>query len=162
VTAKSYSVRLLAPDQVPRLRALNSLFARSFAEPETYLGSPPDDTYLRRQLANPNVIVLAALDGDSVVGGLVAYELPKLERMRSEIYIYDLAVDEGYRRRGVATSLIAELQSIGAERGAWVIFVQADYGDDPAMALYSKLGSLEEVMHFDVPVGLPVQGRAQK
>jgi aminoglycoside 3-N-acetyltransferase I len=33
-----------------------------------------------------------------------------------------------------------------------VIFVQADYGDDPAIALYSKLGTREEVLHFDIPV----------
>ena len=35
---------------------------------------------------------------------------------------------------------------------AWVIYVQADYGDDPAIALYEKLGVREEVLHFDIPV----------
>jgi aminoglycoside 3-N-acetyltransferase I len=30
--------------------------------------------------------------------------------------------------------------------------VQADYGDDPAIALYEKLGRREDVMHFDIPV----------
>ena len=39
---------------------------------------------------------------------------------------------------------------IAAERGAWVIFVQADRGDDPAIALYSKLGTREDVLHFDI------------
>jgi hypothetical protein len=36
-----------------------------------------------------------------------------------------------------------------------VIFVQADIGDDPAIALYTKLGVREDVLHFDiaVPVG---------
>jgi aminoglycoside 3-N-acetyltransferase I len=29
--------------------------------------------------------------------------------------------------------------------------VQADYGDDPAVALYTKLGVREDVMHFDLP-----------
>ena len=28
--------------------------------------------------------------------------------------------------------------------------VQADYGDDPAIALYTKLGVREDVMHFDI------------
>ena len=37
--------------------------------------------------------------------------------------------------------------------GAYVIFVQADYGDDPAIALYTKLGIREDVMHFDIPIG---------
>ncbi len=52
----------------------------------------------------------------------------------------------------MATALIGHLQTVAAERGAWVIYVQADYGDDPAVALYEKLGTREEVMHFDIPV----------
>jgi len=87
-----------------------------------------------------------------VVGGLVAYQLRKFEQERSEIYIYDLAVAEEHRRQGIATALIRELQRIAAERGAYVIFVQADYGDPPAVALYTKLGIREEVLHFDIPV----------
>lgn len=55
-----------------------------------------------------------------------------------------------YQRRGVATALIGALRGIAAERGAWVIFVQADYGDEPAIALYEKLGAREDVMHFDI------------
>jgi aminoglycoside 3-N-acetyltransferase I len=31
-----------------------------------------------------------------------------------------------------------------------VIFVQADLQDEPAIALYSKLGSREDVLHFDI------------
>ena len=41
--------------------------------------------------------------------------------------------------------------AIAVERGAFVIFVQADYGDDPAIALYESLGEREEVLHFDIP-----------
>lgn len=47
-------------------------------------------------------------DERKVVGGLVAYELEKFEQDRREIYIYDLAVLESHRRKGVATRLIEE------------------------------------------------------
>jgi aminoglycoside 3-N-acetyltransferase I len=30
------------------------------------------------------------------------------------------------------------------------VFVQADQGDDAAIALYSKLGAREDVLHFDI------------
>lgn len=33
-----------------------------------------------------------------------------------------------------------------------MIYVQADRGDDPAIALYDKLGAREGVLHFDIPV----------
>lgn len=54
-----------------------------------------------------------------VVGGLAAYVLPMFEQERSEVYIYDLAVDDAYRRRGIATALIRGLQRVAAERGAY-------------------------------------------
>ncbi len=85
-----------------------------------------------------------------VVGGLAAYELRKFERERSEIYIYDLAVAQEHRRRGVATGAINELKRMARQRGAYVIFVQADRGDDPAISLYEGLGTREDVHHFDL------------
>jgi aminoglycoside 3-N-acetyltransferase I len=33
-----------------------------------------------------------------------------------------------------------------------VIYVQADHVDPPAVALYTKLGVREDVLHFDIPV----------
>ena len=83
-----------------------------------------------------------------------AYDLQKFEQQRSEIYIYDLAVAATHRRRGIATALINALRAIGAARGAWVIYVQADTGDDdaPAIALYESLGVRENVLHFDIAV----------
>jgi aminoglycoside 3-N-acetyltransferase I len=57
-----------------------------------------------------------------------------------------------HRRQGIATTLIDRLREIARERGAWVVYVQADYGDDPAIALYEKLGVREDVMHFDLPL----------
>lgn len=144
------AVRRLGPGDVPLLRRLNELFARAFGEHETYLGEPPGEAYLRELLAKEHVVVVVALAGEQVVGGLVAYELDKLERMRRELYVYDLAVAEEHRRRGVATALIEHLRRIAGQRGAWVIFVQADHGDEPAIALYQKLGVREEVLHFDI------------
>lgn len=35
-------------------------------------------------------------------------------------------------------------------RGAWVIYVQADRGDEPAIRLYESLGVREEILHFDI------------
>jgi aminoglycoside 3-N-acetyltransferase I len=147
----------LTPSDMPRLRALNALFGEAFGDRATYGAQPPDDAYVARLLGKEHILVLVAVsdEDDAVIGGLVAYQLDKLESARSEIYIYDLAVAEPHRRRGVATALIERLRAIAAERGAWVIFVQGDYGDDPAIALYEKLGTREEVMHFDIDVPRP-------
>lgn len=143
-------IQHLTPADLPLLRQLNALFAEAFGDAPSYAAAPPDDAYCRRMLGRESVIVLVALVENTVAGGLVAYELPKLEQARSEIYLYDLAVAETLRRRGIATLLIEKLGSLARERGAWVIFVQADYGDAPAISLYEKLGAREEVLHFDL------------
>jgi aminoglycoside 3-N-acetyltransferase I len=153
MTSPPATLRRLGPQDVPLLRRLNALFAEAFGDRETYGGAPPTDAYLEGLLAREHVVVLVALAGDQVLGGLVAYEFEKFERMRREIYIYDLAVDAAHRRRHLATALIEWLRGHAAQRGAWVIFVQADHGDDPAIALYEALGVREEVLHFDIGVG---------
>lgn len=146
------TIRRLGRADLPLLRKLNAMFGAAFGEPDTYGAAPPEDAYLESLLAKEHVAALAAVADGEVLGGLVAYELDKLEQARREIYVYDLAVAAPHRRRGIATALIAHLAEIAAARGAWVIFVQADPGDAPAIALYTKLGRREDVLHFDIPV----------
>jgi len=148
----SITIRILTPEDIELMRALLKLFGDVFNDPRTYVDSQPSDAYLNRLLSSGYFIAMTALDGQEVVGGLAAYELHKFEQKRSEIYIYDLAVAETHRRRGIATSLISNLKELARSRGAEVIFVQADQGDDPAIALYSRLGKGEEVLHFDIEV----------
>jgi aminoglycoside 3-N-acetyltransferase I len=151
-TNATFRIQRLTADDLPRMHALLSVFGEAFDEVDTYGAVRPDDAYLRRLLGSDTFIALAALEGEEVVGGLAAYELPKFEQTRSELYLYDLAVAEAHRRQGIATALILALRELAAKRGAYVIFVQADQGDDPAIALYSTLGIREEVLHFDIPV----------
>jgi len=151
----SYTIQQLVADDGPLMNALLGVFGEAFDDTETYGASRPRPAYLRQLLDSDHFIALVAREGAQVIGGLAAYELKKFEQERSEIYIYDLAVAAVHRRRGVATALIRELQHIAARRGAWVIFVQADPPDEPAVALYAKLGVREDVLHFDIPVRPP-------
>jgi len=150
----SFPTRQLAADDLDAMLSLLDVFGEVFDEPETYAGKRPAPEYTRGLLQSDYFIAIVAEKAGSIVGGLAAYELKKFEQERSEIYLYDLAVLEAYRRQGVATGLIQELRRVAADRGAYVVFVQADTGpeDEPAIALYSRLGSREDVLHFDIPV----------
>jgi aminoglycoside 3-N-acetyltransferase I len=143
-------VRRLAQGEAPLFHQLNDLFGAAFGDAGTYQAARPTTAYLERLLEKEHIIPLVALAHGRIIGGLVAYELDKFEQDRREIYIYDLAVHEEYRRQGVATALIRHLRQIASQRGAWVIYVQADYGDEAAIALYTKLGHREDVLHFDI------------
>ncbi len=151
-TETDITIRHLTNEDVELMRSLLRVFGTAFNEMETYCGSQPSFDYLQRLLSNEYFIALAALKHNEVVGGLAAYELQKFEQERSEIYIYDLAVSTAHRRQGIATTLIRKLKNIGAQRKVYVIFVQADIGDEPAINLYSKLGAREDVLHFDIAV----------
>jgi aminoglycoside 3-N-acetyltransferase I len=156
-----FTVQTLCPDDVPMMRALLKMFGAAFREEGTYVGAQPSDDYLKGLLGRDTFIAIAASKGRVVVGALAAYELPKFEQERSEIYIYDLAVAAGHRREGVATALIEALKRLAASRGAYVIFVQADPVDEAAVALYSKLGIREDVLHFDIaPASRPLRTTA--
>lgn len=148
----SYVFKQLKSDEVALMKELTQVFSAAFEDPDSYESAPPSDEYLQSWLEKPHVIALAAQDGEMVVGGLVAYELEKFEQDRREIYIYDLAVAEAHRRKGIATNLINELKRIAKERNAYVIYVQADHGDEPAIRLYESLGTKEDVYHFDITV----------
>ena len=148
----SYAIRLLAHRDVALMEAMMTLFGEVFDEADAYTRIRPSDDYLRRLLGSPHFIALAALRDEAVVGGLAAYELQKFEQERSEIYIYDLAVATKHRRQGIARALIEELKTVASQRRAYVIFVQADPSDGPAIALYTKLGAREDVIHFDIKV----------
>lgn len=150
LSERGFEVRVLCTGNAGSLRAMLSTFGRAFADVATYTAWQPDDDYLEGLLSSSTFIGLAAFADGVVIGGIAAYVLPKFEQARSEIYIYDLAVAEEHRRRGVATALIAELRKVAAERGAYVIFVQADREDEPAISLYAKLGVREDVLHFDI------------
>lgn len=145
-----YAIRRLGAADQALMSGLLDVFGRAFDDEPSYRDARPSDAYLCRLLGSDHVIVLVAMQSDEVVAGLAAYALQKFEQERSEIYIYDLAVAAEHRRLGIAEALIRSLQHEAAERGAWVIFVQADYGDDPAIGLYSKLGTREDVLHFDI------------
>lgn len=143
-------VRQLGPMDVAVLRDMLAVFGQAFGDLPTYLDAQPDDEYLAGLLNSPTFVAVAAFQDGRVVGGLAGYVLPKFEQARSELYIYDLAVLETHRRRGIATALIGELKKLAAARHVYVIFVQADHGDHAAIALYTKLGIREDVLHFDI------------
>lgn len=147
-----YQYQRLDASNLSAMRELNQVFSEAFEDEATYESARPNDDYLKTLLAKPSFIALVAMADKDVVGGLVAYVLEKFEQERSEVYIYDLAVAEAHRRKGIATGLINDLKKIAKQIGAYVIYVQADPEDVPAVKLYESLGTKEEVFHFDIPI----------
>ncbi len=145
-----WQVTRLSSRDAPLMRQLQGCFGRAFDDIETHVSKPPSEEYLSRLLSKDTCVALVVCVNEEVVGGLVAYQLEKFEQERSEVYLYDLAVDIAFRRQGIACALIKSLLTIAASLGAYEVFVQADYEDVPAVALYTGLGEREDVMHFSI------------
>lgn len=147
---ESCQIRLFDPRDVALMRGLLDCFAEAFEDEQTYCAAQPDDSYLAELLGSDSFFAVGAIEQGRVVGGIAGYELRKFEQERCELYIYDLAVRASHRRQGIATRLIERVRRLAHDRGAWVVYVQADLEDDPAIALYTRVGHREDVLHFDI------------
>jgi len=141
-------LRRLSGADLPAMRGLLALYAEAFEMPAEYLDKQPDDDWLGHLLQRPDFISLIAEREDGqIIGGLSAYLLQKFEQPRQEIFIYDLAVAEAWRRRGVASQMLGWMCREADRLGAWVIIIEAEKGDEPAIQLYRKMASSEEMAH---------------
>ena len=147
----SLEITRLGTGQTESLRALLHLFGEAFDEADSYHHHQPDDAWLESLLSDEDFIVLTAKYQGQISGGLCAYVLRKFEQRRKEIYIYDLAVAQKSRRKGVATALIDRVRDLAAQLGAWIIVVQAEFDNDGARALYRTMGPEETSCHYGIP-----------
>jgi aminoglycoside 3-N-acetyltransferase I len=86
-------------------------------------------------LADDRTVFVAAFDGDEPVGFAFGYVLPRRHGRPTIFFVYEIDVDERYRRRGIGRRLMQELLA-GQEEA----FVLTDAANDAAMALYASVG----------------------
>lgn len=143
----------LAAGDISSLREINELFADVFEDADNYAANKPSDEYMQTFLANEENIVIAASYDGQIVGGLVAYTLNKFEQQRKEVYLYDMAVATTAQRKGIGKMLVNELRRVAKQNGAYVVFVQADEGDD-AVKFYESMSPIENLRtrNFDFEV----------
>ena len=86
-----------------------------------------------------NVMLVAYTDG-LVSGFLWAYVLASPDSLHPKMFLYSIDVFGDFRRRGIASQLIAELKSIARKNKCSEIFVPARKSNNAAVALYMKSG----------------------
>lgn len=121
-----------------------ALMAAVFEEPSEPLG----DASVHQLLTTSSFWAVAAFAGERVVGGITAHTIPMTRSPSSELFIYDLAVHDGYRRQGAGRLLVSTLCTQALEAGVSEIFVPADDDDVDALAFYRSLGGEESAVTF--------------
>ncbi|MET8449772.1 GNAT family N-acetyltransferase [Streptomyces sp. NPDC005209] len=62
----------------------------------------------------------------------------------TEMLLYELAVAEPYRRRGIGRALVGRLAALGRELGCYGMWVLIDAGNDAALATYRSAGGKDD------------------
>ena len=132
---------------VSQARETFALMASVFDE----TNEPLSDDYLSALLVRSEFWALAAMVGHVVVGGLTAHTLAMTNSQRSEVFLFDLAVDEHHQRKGVGRCLIQELVKQTRAIGIESVFLLADNVDTHALDFYRSIGATSSaVTMFDL------------
>ena len=124
-------VRRLGPGDEDAVHAARGLF-----------DDRPDPAATRRFLAEPTHHLLVAYDGGAPLGFVTGVELTHPDK-GTEMFLYELGVDEAARGRGVGRTLVRALADVAREAGCYDMWVLADADNAAARATYARAGGRE-------------------
>lgn len=91
-----------------------------------------------------NVAYAAYGDGGEAVGYARAVVLTRPDDVRPQVFLYDIGVREGARRRGYGAALVRALLAECVALGASEMFVLTNRSNAAAMALYTSTGAVSD------------------
>ncbi len=124
-------IERLGPDDVERVLAAPHLFDRA---PTAALA----DRFLGME---GHHLLFARVDGMDV-GFVSGVEMVHPDK-GTEMFLYELGVDEAARGRGAGTALVAALRDLAQERGCYGMWVLTDDDNAAAVAAYRRAGGSE-------------------
>jgi ribosomal protein S18 acetylase RimI-like enzyme len=97
---------------------------------------PPVRVATARFLATATHHLLFAYEGDTPVGFVSGVEETHPDK-GTEMFLYELAVDESARNRGIGRALVHALAGVARERGCYGMYVLTDRDNEAALHAYT-------------------------
>jgi ribosomal-protein-alanine N-acetyltransferase len=117
------------------IEKMNATHVPQIAELEKLCFSDPwSEKSIETELSCRLSVWLVALEGEQVVGYVGS------QTVIDESDMMNIAVHPGFRRRGIAEALVAELEAALRQRGSRALTLEVRDSNAPAIALYEKLG----------------------
>jgi ribosomal protein S18 acetylase RimI-like enzyme len=110
--------------------------------PDDIFDNPPDPVQTRAFLASPANLLIAAFDGDRMVGFSSGTVLLHPDKPPS-LFVNELGTAEGWRRRGIGTALTLEIVRAAREMGCEGVWLGTEIDNAAARATYRKAGGRE-------------------
>lgn len=98
---------------------------------------PWSEKSLEDELENENSLFFVCTDSGRVLGYI------GMNFVLDEGYIYNVAVDENFRNRGIATSLINELVTFAKKNSFSFLTLEVRASNEKAISLYSDFGFIK-------------------
>jgi GNAT superfamily N-acetyltransferase len=121
-------IRRLRPGDEPTLQDVCS----------RYKSRVPSDEEAARTLALADVHIWIAEVGRELAGFAYAHELQRIDG-DTMVFLYELEVDERFRRRGLGRALVERAQTLAAGRRA---FVLTGLDNEPGQRTYASVGGV--------------------
>jgi ribosomal protein S18 acetylase RimI-like enzyme len=95
------------------------------------------EDFLRR----PGHVLLMATSHDGAGIGFVSGVEMRHPDKDPEMFIYELGVDESWRRHGVAKALLSAIRDVAVQRGCTGMWTGTEADNEAALATYRSLGA---------------------
>lgn len=130
-TVRSVEIARLGPNDTERVVAASPMF-----------DGPATRTWALQFLSREGHHLLIASIDDADVGFVSGVEMTHPDK-GTEMLLYELAVSEPYRRRGVGRALVEALARLADEQGCYGMWVGTDDDNIAALATYRSAGAGE-------------------
>ena len=120
--------------KIRRAASLDDVFAAGHL-----FDAPPVPEATARFLAQDHSHLLIAYVDDQPAGFVSGVETTHPDK-GTEMFLYELGVDDAFLRRGIGTALVEALKALAAERGCYAMWTGTAAGDAAAQATYKKAG----------------------
>lgn len=118
--------------------------AATVAEGGHLFDDPPTAEASDRFVAEPGHHLLFARDDDGALLGFVSGVETTHPDKGTEMFLYELGVDEAARGRGVGTALVEALADLARSRGCNGMWVGTEPDNEAALATYRRAGGRDE------------------
>jgi ribosomal protein S18 acetylase RimI-like enzyme len=125
------------------IRALRPGDDRLVAAASHLFDAPATPEATKRFLDGEGHHLLVAYEGERPVGFVSGVETTHPDK-GTEMFLYELAVDEHFRRRGIGRALVEELASVAHAAGCYGMWVVTEDDNVAARATYEGTGATPE------------------
>ena len=124
------------------LRWASAADAGAVTAAERLFDGPVLPEALRSFLADPRHHLCLAYVDDVAVGFVTGVEVTHPDK-GTEMFLYELGVDDAHHRRGIGTALVRALLERARARGCYGMWVLTDEGNEAAQRTYAAAGAGE-------------------